>query len=329
MSITIRRLLPLLLTGLLWGCGSQNPSPMASSQPSPTTPSSPIGGPSSSPSYTPTSPPSPSPQPSANISARPFTVLVIGGDLGWRTDALVVVGVDPVKRTLAFASIPRDTINVPLPGGGTFTNRKINAFYVMALKNPVHYPQGPARATADMVGDLLGIHIDYFAATSFQGFVNVVRSIGGVSVDLPSAVVDARYEVTKKSVGVRFPAGKQRLTPDRALIFVRTREGDSDFDRQRRQQLFLLAAGRQVLTHPTQLPALLGAASNVSTSIPIAQIADLVAVFGDGPSSVQTAVLGPRTYERAAACPCGYALEPKLDAMRRLGARFFPFAVVP
>lgn len=239
----------------------------------------------------------------------------------------MVVGVDPVHRSLSLASIPRDTINVPLPGGGTFRNRKINAFYDMALKDPVHYPQGPARATADMVGELLGIHIDYFATTSFQGFMNVVRSMGGVSVNLPSAVVDPAYQVTRRQVGIRFPAGKQRLTPERALIFVRTRQGDSDFDRQRRQQLFLLAAGKQVLGHPNLLPSLLSVASNVSTDLPLPQIAGLISVFGDGPASVQTAVLGPRTYEEAAPCPCGYALAPKLDAMRALAARFFPFAV--
>jgi LCP family protein required for cell wall assembly len=256
-------------------------------------------------------------------------VLVLGGDTDFRTDAIVVVGVDPVNHTLAFASIPRDTINVPLPGGGTFSNRKINAFFDMARKDPARYPQGPAQATVDMVGELLAIHIDYYAATSFQGFVNLVRSMGGVSIDLPAPVVDPGYEVTKKQVGIRFPAGKQRLTPERALIFVRTRQGDSDFERQRRQQLFLLAAGRQVLTHPAQLADLMSAASNVSTNVPIAQLADLVSVFGAGPTSVQNAVLGPRTYERAASCPCGYALTPKLDAMRALAARFFPFAVAP
>jgi LCP family protein required for cell wall assembly len=329
MSIVIRRLLVLFVAGLLSGCGSQNPTPAPSTQPPFDTPSASPDQPSSSPSATPMSSPSSSPDPVADILARPFTVLVIGGDLGWRTDALVVVGVDPTKRSLAFASIPRDTINVPLPGGGTFSNRKINAFYDMARKDPVRYPQGPARATADMVGELLGIHIDYFAATSFQGFMNLVRSMGGVAVNLPAPVVDRRYEVTKTSVGIRFPAGKQRLTPDRALIFVRTREGDSDFARQRRQQLFLLAAGRQVLSRPTLLPALLNAASNVSTNLPIAQIADLVTVFGKGPSSVEATVLGPRTYERAAVCSCGYALAPKLDAMRALAARFFPFAVAP
>lgn len=330
MPIVVQRVVCVVaLAALVSGCGSESPTPSQSAEPVTDTAAPPSAQPSVSPSLVLPGSPSPSPEPVQSISTRAFTVLVIGGDLGWRTDALVVVGVDPVKRSLALASIPRDTINVPLPGGGTFTNRKINAFYDMALKDPVRYPQGPARATADMVGELLGIRIDYFAATSFQGFMNLVRAMGGVAVDLPAPVVDPLYQVTKRSVGIRFPAGKQRLTPDRALIFVRTREGDTDFDRQRRQQFFLLAAGRQVLSHPAQLAGLLSAASNVSTNLPLAQIADLVTVFGEGPTSVQATVLGPRTYERAGTCTCGYALEPKLDAMRRLAARYFPFAVAP
>ncbi len=327
-----------MLAGLLLGtwsfglaaCGSTvQPSGTVSTSSSP---AASVDATSPAPSFVDLATPSPSLSPSPSplgLANRPFTVLILGGDTDFRTDAIMVVGVDPVHQSLSLASIPRDTINVPLPGGGTFRNQKINAFYDVALKDPVRYPQGPARATADMVGTLLDIHIDYYAATSFQGFVNVVRSMGGVVVDLPQPVVDPLYQVTKQSIGVRFPAGKQKLTPDRALIFVRTRQADTDFDRQRRQQLFLIAAGRQVLTHPAQLAALLGAASNVSTDLPMAQIADLVAVFGGGPTSIQTAVLGPRTYETAASCTCGYALQPKLDAMRGLAARFFPFAVAP
>lgn len=327
MTSALRAFVLLALVSAVAGCGDQtSPSPTTATAATASTSSA---QPDSSPSPSTPVLSSPSPSPILDLATRPFTVLVIGGDLGWRTDSLDVVGVDPVKRTLAFASIPRDTIDVPLPDGGIFSDRKINAFYVFAAKNPTRYPQGPGRATADMVGTVLGIHVDYYAATSFAGFVSLVRALGGVTVNLPKAVVDPLYQVTLTNIGIRFPAGTQHLNPDRALIFVRTREGDSDFERQRRQQLFLLAAGRQVLAKPAQLAALLKAASNLSTDFPLDQTPALLAAFQGGPSSVSNAVLGPKTYESAASCTCGYALSPNLVAMRRLAARFFPWAQTP
>ena len=202
----VRRLLLLALAVIATaaGCATPTPSPTVSAPtvaPSDTSAPTPSAGPS--PTAAPTEPPS--------LSERPFTVLVLGGDNDFRTDAVMVVGVDPVARTLAMASIPRDTINVPLPGGGTFTNQKINAFYDYAAAHPDIYPQGPGRATADMVGVTLGIKIDFYAATSFQGFTNIVDAFGGVTVNLPKAVVDPVYQVSTYVIGIRFPKGKQLL----------------------------------------------------------------------------------------------------------------------
>lgn len=311
---------------LVVACVSNPPSPSPSSGASvPTSSTAPEG---STPPET--ASPAPSPTTSPDLTTRPFTVLVLGGDNDFRTDAIMVVGVDPVKRTLAFASIPRDTINVPLPGGGTLRNQKINAFYDMAAKDPTRYPQGPGRATADMVGTMLGIRIDYYAATSFGGFVNLVRAMGKISITLPKAVVDPFYQVSTAKQGVRFPAGGQKLDPERALIFVRTRQSDNDFARARRQQAFLFAAGRQLVAHPELIALLMAAGPNLITDFPLLQVPGLVTALGSvDAKNVKGAVLGPTGYEAAATCPCGYALSPKLPAMRKLAATYFPWAVVP
>jgi LCP family protein required for cell wall assembly len=257
---------------------------------------------------------------------------VLGGDNGFRTDAIIVVGVDPVARTLAMASIPRDTIDVPLPGGGILAKQKINTFYDLAAANPTQYPQGPGRATADMVGALLGIHIDYYAATTFGGFTSLVQAMDGVTITLAKAVVDPFYQITTTLIGVSFPKGTQRLSPSRALIFVRTRQGDNDFERERRQQLFLLAAGRQLVAKPALLAALAVAAEqgNLKTDFPLGQMLNLMSTVGSvDASAVRGAVLGPSSYESAASCICGYALEPNLPAMRKLARLYFPWAVTP
>lgn len=243
---------------------------------------------------------------------------------------MMVIGLDPIAKTLAMASIPRDTINVPLPGGGVFRDQKINAFYDFAASRPSVYPQGAGRATADMVGTLLGIHIDYFAGTSFDGFVRIMQAMGGVKVSLPKPVVDPFYQVTPTQVGIRFPAGPQTLKGERALAFVRTRQGDNDFARQRRQQLFLIAAGRKLLSEPGLLAALALSAGSLITDFPLNQLATLVGdVRSIDPASIEQLVLGPRTYEAAGQCSCGYALVPLLPKMRAAARRLFPWAVQP
>lgn len=321
------RLLVVALT--VAACGaSPTPSPTASTNPAS---ASPTASATSSPTFEPTSSPLPSPS-TGDLTTHPFTVLVLGGDNGFRTDAIMVVGVDPVARTLALASIPRDTIDVPLPGGGILKGQKINSFYDLAASHPAQYPQGPGRATADMVGALLNIHIDYFAATTFGGFTNLVQAMKGVAIDLQAAVVDPFYQVTTTLIGVSFPKGNQRLSPSRALIFVRTRQGDNDFARERRQQQFLLAAGRQLVAQPLLLGGLLIAAAqgNLKTDFPMTQLSSLITTMGAVPASaVRQTVLGPSNYESAASCSCGYALEPNLPAMRKLARLYFPWAVTP
>ena len=218
---------------------------------------------------------------------------------------------------------------MPLPGGGTFTNQKINAFYDFAAAHPADYPQGPGRASADLVGGALGIRIDFFAATSFNGFVAIVDAFGGVPVNVPKVIVDPTYQVTTSIIGIRFAKGLQTLNGQRSLIFVRTRHADNDFERARRQQLFLISAGKKLLAEPSLLAALTGASRNLVTDLPLAQIPGLLGVAGSiDLKSIKQAVLGPTSYETAASCTCGYALAPKLPEMRKLAAAYFPWAVV-
>ena len=276
--------------------------------------------------------PSPSPEPSASVAplpAQPVTILLLGADSSGRTDSIMVVGVDPIAKRVTLASIPRDTINVPLPNGSVFRNRKINAFYNAAAADPRAHPEGPGRATADAVGTLLGIRIDYYAWTTFGGFSALVDSVGGVPITLPKAVSDDFLEVAPGVFGTTFPAGKQKLGGKRALVFVRIRHLGTDFDRQRRQQAFITAAGIFVLQHPAAVELLLAAArGHLRTDFPTDRVAAYqTAMLGLKASAVTGVVLGPRRYENAISCSCGYALSPNLVAIRAEAKMLFPWAV--
>jgi LCP family protein required for cell wall assembly len=331
----LRRLLAVAaVASLLTACGNPAPASPAVSATASGTPEASafpaVKSPSPSPSPEASPSPSPSPPP-IDLTTTPFTVLVLGGDDGFRTDSIIVAGIDPVKRRVTFVSLPRDTIDVPLPDGGVFRQQKVNGFYDFAAASPARYPQGAGRATADMMGKLLRIHIDFYAATSFAGFTNLVNAMGGVRVNVPRTVVDPNYQVTQTNIGIRFNAGVQVMGGARALIYARTRQGDNDFERARRQQVFLTAAGNQLLAKPALFSALLAARGNLITDFPLTQLPALVSAIGSIPSGsiVSGAVLGPSQYSTQTACPCGYALEPNVAAMRKIAASLFPWAVTP
>ncbi|HEX5590253.1 MAG TPA: LCP family protein [Candidatus Limnocylindrales bacterium] len=321
-----RRSLLLAVALLVGACQGQAPS----IQPQPIASVSPTERPAPAVTPRPSREPSPaaSPTPNEDLTERPFTVLLLGADHEGRTDTIMVVGVDVPRKTMSIASIPRDTVNVPLPGGGTYTNQKINAFWNHAAASADRYPDGPGPATVDLVGLLLDIEIDFYARTTFGGFTALADAMGGVEITLPKALSDPYYQITIKQVGIRFPAGAQRLDGDRALMFVRTRKADNDFERQRRQQAFLLAAGRQLLADPGLLAGLLAAQRNLQSDFPLAQAPALLLAIGDVDTwTINQAVLGPTRYETATSCPCGYALAPKLDEFAKLGALYYPWAV--
>ena len=257
-------------------------------------------------------------------------MLILGGDDGFRTDSILVAGIDPVNRHVVFASLPRDTIDVPLPSGGVFRQQKVNAYYDYVAANPAKFPQGPGRATADMMQGLLGIRIDYYAVTTFAGFTRLVDAMGGVQIIVPKTIIDPAYQLPSGQVGIRFNPGPQVMNGARALVYARTRHADSDFERSRRQQAILIAAGQKLTANPLLLPALLAAASNLVTDFPLGQVPALLASMKSVSSGAITAgvVLGPTAYSTTTSCTCGYALEPNVPAMQRTAAKLFPWAVI-
>jgi polyisoprenyl-teichoic acid--peptidoglycan teichoic acid transferase len=313
---------------LLASCGGNPPPALAS--PAQGADASDGLGASPAPNATASSSPIASPSPSATAPATPpFTILVLGADSHGRTDAIMVVGIDPTAKRVTYASIPRDTVNSPLPDGAVFTNRKINEFYNLAARSGADHPEGAGRATADAVGALLKIQIDYYAQTNFAGFTSLIDSVGGVPITLPQAVSDDFLQVGPSTFGITFPKGKQTLDGRKALVFARIRHADTDFARQRRQQSLVTAAGQLILNRPDLAPALVAAAMvYVHTDFPLERAAAYQAsMAGFDARNVEGVVLGPRSYETRVECPCGYALAPKLAEMRAKAASLFPWAV--
>jgi LCP family protein required for cell wall assembly len=279
-----------------------SPSPTATLRPTPTPTSSPT--PTASP--LPTASPSLAPDPVLGTDGR-LTILLLGSDYrashaGTRTTGAV-----------AAASIPRDTVNFPTSSKATY-RAKVNGLY-QSLIGRMGQPQA-AREMKRIIGDGIGVEVDSYAVIGFEGVRQLVNAVGGLDVTLARAVNDPYYWVTSQKQGVYFPAGRNHLNGDRALIFARTRKGDNDFERARRQQLLIGAAVVAVRERGLgNLPKLLAIAERfVRTDLPLRsapKLFELVATANVG--DAERIVFGPTKWATGGA---GSSFTLKLDVVR-------------
>ena len=217
--------LRLIATALLLaGCAATSPSPSPSSTPEATaTPH-------------PTAVPSPTPIPlDQAMLARRFTVLVVGADSNSarrargedvNTDALMVVSVSADKSRIAIMSLPRDTVDIPMPDGSIY-HGKVNA---IAQRLGIAALRG-AMAT------LIGQPIDAYIRIDMDDFAWMVDAVGGIDVEVETRISDSQ-------VHLFLEPGPAHLDGAQALSFSRSR-ADSDYRRAGRQQQVLVALSRK------------------------------------------------------------------------------------
>jgi len=175
-----------------------------------------------------------------------------------RSDTVIVMHISADRQNVYLASIPRDSY-VDIPG---YRRDKINAAYpaTKALKAENMVEHGvtdrrqielesatEGRATlVKTVERLTGVKVDHFAEVNLLGFSNLTKAVGGVDVCL-NAPVNEPFS------GANFPAGRQSISGGAALAFVRQRHGlpEGDLSRIRRQQVFMAAVARKILTAGT------------------------------------------------------------------------------
>lgn len=237
---------------------SPGPVPSVSPEtptPQPTTPSGPTTPPAPTPSPTPT----PVPGPAWAANGR-LDLLLIGADSGpyrWslRADTMILLSVDVATGRAAMFGFPRNMVGVPLPPetakavpGGRYPGL-LNSLYVYANAHPDQFPGGRTRgfrAIGGAIETLAGIDLDGIAVVNLIGFVKLVDAIGGVDIKVPVPLYDDHYPLENGTghVVAWFPAGRQHLNGHRALMYARSRHGDSDYGRMARQQAVLVAIRR-------------------------------------------------------------------------------------
>ena len=148
--------------------------------------------------------------------SKPVVILIVGsgarqGDdvLHSLADSIHLLFINPAKHHATIVGIPRDSY-VSISGGGT---NKINSSLVF----------GGTAGLISTIEAVTGVHIDYWAITTFWGLISMIGRVGGVSVDIPFSMHDS-YSTAD------FEPGRQLLSGEQALAFARDRHSLSSGD---------------------------------------------------------------------------------------------------
>ncbi|MHB1418798.1 MAG: LCP family protein, partial [Bacillota bacterium] len=210
---------------------------------------------------------------------KPRNILIIGTDARGkeraRSDALILVSIDSQKKTVKMLSVPRDTY-VDVPGHG---NMKINSAHAY----------GGYRLSEQTVEDFLGVPIDNYVETNFQGFKNIIDILGGLTLDV-------EQRMYRPSEDINLHKGVQKLDGEKALAYVRFREYKmGDIDRVEHQQRFIKALYSQTFHLGTlaKLPFIVQQIwQNINTDMSVTDIIKLAtAIRGLSSDQLQTMLL--------------------------------------
>jgi len=264
------------------------------------------------------------------VSGEPLNVLLLGSDRrpgeGWQTrsDAIVVVRLDPARQRIALLSLPRDLV-VNIPGYGY---ARINAATVYGESDP--YAGGGMELARATVSALLGLPIHHVVRADFNAFITAIDAIGGVDVVVEQELYDPAYPTMDYGYMVaHFLPGPYHMDGETALIYSRMRHMDSNYARNRRQQQVLVAAFQRVreqnLIDQVETLANLTTAlrDHIQTDLSLEQMIGLAWAFRDvAPEMVERYALDENLVYEGGIAGDPYATLPLPGAVETLVAQF-------
>ncbi len=254
-----------------------------------------------------------------------ITILLLGIDQrpgenpdATRSDAMMLLTLDPLERTAGLLSIPRD-LYVALPDRG---QDRINA---------AHAYGGPQYAVRAVEYNF-GIPIHHYVRVNFTALTSLIDLVGGIELYNDRDIYDASYP--DEAYGYEpfaLPAGWHVLDGRTALKYVRTRHGASDFERIRRQQQLVLALREKLHTTDAvtkvlpQMPQILQALSDaIQTDLSTIEIAQLILTARDIPDDRIARVVIDETAVQPWTTPQGgNVLIPVRERVRELRELFY------
>lgn len=250
-----------------------------------------------------------------NFSSQ-IKVLLLGSDLrpndgGFRTDAIMMVVLDPDLMKINVVSFPRDLwVQVP-----SLWEMKINQVFQL----------GGFDAMAEMFETNFGIRPDYYVMTNFNGFVQFVDNRGGVEVNVASDFSD-RCDVPLQDANgdCNIQQGTLHMDGATALWYVRARASSNDIDRNRREQEVLYALAKKMVSFQsmTKLSTMKDEIQeNVETNMTIEQAVKLmpfVAMVLNQPEKINSIAIGEDQAYPSWSWDGMWILMPDVEAIQNL-----------
>lgn len=220
------------------------------------------------------------------------------------TDTIMIASIDTNANHVSIFSLPRDFWYKE-------KQEKINTVYSHAK---IEDSNTALKEITDVLSSITGQEIHYTFLIEFEGFVEVVDALGGITVSVENSFTDPEYPIEGKEQdtcgksedelqalstassqleafpcrykAISFEKGEIKMDGKKALEFVRSRHAlgseGTDFARSKRQQQVLSALKEKVLSlgvlaNPPKLLSIYGIVSkNIETNIQEGELDDFV-----------------------------------------------------
>lgn len=155
------------------------------------------------------------------------------GEKDVRSDAMMILTVDGINKSLKLTSLARDSY-VNIPGHGY---QKLTHAYVY----------GQANLLIETIEQNFEIDINNYVVVDFFSFMDIIDALGGVTVNVKDSELKEvnkfipetyNWNENKNKGSIQYieSAGTQKLNGYQALSFSRIRKNDSAMERDRRQR---------------------------------------------------------------------------------------------
>lgn len=228
-----------------------------------------------------------------------YNVLLLGGDagddrVGLRPDSMTVASIDAetgrtvlfsLPRNLQWAPFPEDSpLHKKYPNGYWCASQEclLNAVFTLGQSNKKLYPgvkYPGVQATKEVIEEILGLEINYWAMIDLKGFEALIDAVGGIRLDIAKRVPIGSLHGPKGVYDWIEPGKNVKLDGFHALWFARSREYSNDYERMIRQKCVMNAMVKQLnpTTVLTKFNAIAEAGEQVvATDVPTSEIGTLL-----------------------------------------------------
>lgn len=180
------------------------------------------------------------------------------------TDSIMIVSLNLENGLIKLLPFPRDIWSDEY-------QTKINALYSYGINK---YPDKPQQFPTEVLNKMTNLSIHHTVVVSMEQVAQIINLLGKVKVDIPIGFTDTKFPRSDVDVTivndpallyetVVFQSGQEMMSGDRALQYIRSRNGDNDQNtdqaRSIRQQLIIKALLNQLLNKENfSNPTLLG-----------------------------------------------------------------------